>query len=373
MINSERLVKRFVQLAEISSVSGQEGNLRDFLKKEFAARGLEVHEDGAGQALQGNCGNLLIKIPGDPGLPALLLGAHLDTVEPGEGVKVVIGDDGIIRSDGTTILGSDDKAGIAAILEACDTVRENHLPHPPLEILFTVGEEQGLQGSKHFDYTQLEAAYGYVLDGGGDPGTIIVQSPCQNEIEYKVQGRAAHAGINPEAGVNAIQVMAKAINSMPCGRIDEETTCNFGIIAGGQARNIVAESCRVKGEARSLNREKLDRLTDQLVTTFTQKTKELGGTPEVEVVFLYPETSLSPDEDVVRIAIAAAQSIGLKPSTVKTGGGSDASIISGNGIRCANLGCGMSNVHTTGEFIKITDLINNARLVLAIITQAARK
>lgn len=373
MINRDRLVKRFIQMAEISSVSGQEGNLRDFLKKEYCERGLDVYEDGTGQLLNGNCGNLLIKIPGDSRLPALLLGAHLDTVEPGEGVKVVIDDEGVIRSSENTILGSDDKAGIAAIMEACDAVRENDLPHPPLEILFTVGEEQGLLGSKHFDYTRLQAACGYVLDGGGDPGTIIVQSPCQNEIEYTVHGRAAHAGISPETGVNAIQVASKALSDMPCGRIDEETTCNFGIIEGGQASNIVAPTCRIKGEVRSLKHEKLDQLTDKLVTIFNKKTREFGATPEVKVMLIYPETSLSLDEKVVRVAVEAAESIGLKPITVKTGGGSDASIISGNGIRCANLGCGMSAVHTTDEYIKISDLENNARLVLAIIQQAAKE
>jgi tripeptide aminopeptidase len=257
-------------------------------------------------------------------------------------------------------------------MEACDVVRENHLAHPPLEILFTVGEEQGLQGSKHFDYSLLEALFGYVLDGGGDPGTIIVQSPCQNEIEYIVHGKAAHAGISPEAGINAIQAAATALAAMPCGRIDDETTCNFGIIEGGQARNIVASTCRIKGEARSLNREKLDKLTEQLTNIFTDKIKEFGATPEVQVTFLYPETSLAPEEKVVQIAVEAARSAGLKPDLVKTGGGSDASIISGNGIRCANLGCGMSCVHTTDEYIKISDLENNARLVLAIIQQAAK-
>lgn len=373
MINHDRLVQRFIQLAEISSVSRQEGNLRDFLKKEYHDRGLDVYEDETGKLVGGNCGNLLIRIPGDTRFPALLLGAHLDTVTPGMGVKPVIGEDGIIRSAGDTILGSDDKAGIAAIMEACDVIRENNLSHPPIEILFTVGEEQGLDGSKHFDYSLLQARYGYVLDGGGDPGTIIVQSPCQNEIEYIVYGRAAHAGINPEAGLNAIQVAAKALSAMPCGRIDEETTCNFGIIEGGQARNIVASTCRIKGEARSLKREKLDALTNRLIDTFNAVIRECGATPEVNVVFLYPETSMDLNERVVSIAIDAAKSIGLNPSTEKTGGGSDASIITGHGIRCANLGTGMSNVHTTDEYIKISDLENNARLVLAIIQQAARE
>ncbi|HBQ85945.1 MAG TPA: peptidase M20 [Syntrophomonas sp.] len=373
MINRERLIQRFIQLAGISSGSGQEGNLRDFLKQEYKHRGLDVYEDETGQRLNGNCGNLMIKIPGDSRFPALLLGAHMDTVQPCENIKPVIGEDGIIRSEGNTILSSDDKAGIAAIMEACDVMREKDLPHPPLEILFTVSEEQGLEGSKYFDYSLLQAGYGYVLDGGGDPGTIIVQSPCQNEIEYIVHGKAAHAGINPEDGINAIQVAAQAMSAMPCGRIDEETTCNFGLIEGGQARNIVASTCRIKGEARSLKREKLDELTSRLTDKFKAITKECGAVPEVNVVFLYPEISMDLNERVVRVAIEAAESIGLQPITEKTGGGSDASIITGHGIRCANLGTGMSNVHTTDEYIKIKDLENDARLVLAIIQQAARE
>jgi tripeptide aminopeptidase len=371
MIKRERLVKRFIDLAEISSVSGKEGKLRDYLRQMYQERGLEVYEDGTGKLLGGDCGNLLVRIPGDSRFPALLFGAHMDTVEPADNIKAVIDEDGIIRSEGNTILGSDDKAGIAAIMEACDVIAENGLPHPPLEILFTVGEEQGLQGSKHFDYSLLQARWGYVLDGGGAPGTIIIQSPCQNEIEYLVHGRAAHAGINPEAGINAIKVAAQALSAMPCGRIDDETTCNFGIIEGGQARNIVASTCWIKGEARSLRREKLDALTARLIDTFTTITKNAGAIPEVKVEFLYPETSLDLKEKAVAVAIEAARMVGLEPRTEKTGGGSDAAIISSHGIRCANLGTGMSNVHTTDEYIKITDLENSARLVLAIIQQAA--
>jgi tripeptide aminopeptidase len=228
-----------------------------------------------------------------------------------------------------------------------------------------------LLGAKHFDFSKVTSRLAYTLDSGDPPGTIVVQSPCQNEIEYTVTGRAAHAGINPQDGLNAIQIMARALAQMPCGRIDAETTCNLGIIEGGRARNIVAEQCRVKGEARSLQRAKLDKLTAELVDIFKREVRNHGGQPETEVKFLYPEFSLDPEEKVVQLAARAASAIGLSPCLESTGGGSDASIINGNGIRCANLGIGMSSVHTTAEFIKIEDLVNDARWILEIIRQAA--
>ncbi|PKM78648.1 MAG: peptidase M20 [Firmicutes bacterium HGW-Firmicutes-15] len=372
MINRERLVESFIKMVEVASVSGKEGLFRDLLKAEFLLRGLEIEEDGAGTILNGESGNLLVKIPGTVTVPALLLATHIDTVVPGIGIKAIRGQDDVIRSDGNTILGSDDKAGIAAILEAYDVIVEKRLDHPPLELLFTVSEEQGLLGAKNFDYSRLEARKGYVLDSGGAPGTIVIKSPCQNEIEYRVYGQAAHAGINPEDGINSIGLMAKALAVMPCGRIDDETTCNFGIIEGGIARNIVAPSCRLKGEARSLSRSKLDQLTAELCGIFEAEVAKNGGRCEVDVVLLYPEITLQPDEEVIRLAVRAADKIGLTTELMSTGGGSDASIINGNNIRCANLGIGMSAVHTTEEFIRVEDLVNDARLVLSIIQEASR-
>jgi len=372
VVNQERLITNFIKMIKVDSLSGQEEAFRDLLQSEFALLGLAAQEDDAGKILKGGSGNLLVKIPGTVARPALLFAAHMDTVIPGTNIEVIRDQNEVIRSAGDTILGSDDKAGVAAIFEALKVILENGLDHPPLELLFTVSEEQGLLGIKNFDFSKLAAEYGYVLDSGGAPGTIVIQSPCQNEIEYRVQGKSAHAGINPEDGINAIQIMARALAKMPCGRIDDETTCNFGIIKGGLARNIVPESCRVKGEARSLKRTKLDELTIALLDIFKTEVLKNGGNPEVETVLLYPETALQPDEEVVRLAVRAADKIGIKSELLSTGGGSDASIINGHNIRCANLGIGMNAVHTTDEFIRIEDLVNDARLVLSIIEEAAR-
>lgn len=370
MVNGKRLIDSFVKMAEIDSVSGREGRFKDYLVQELKRRGLQVMEDQAGQALGGDAGNLLAVWPGSKG-PAILFCAHMDTVQPGIGVKAQVNDDRI-TSAGDTILGSDDKAGIAALLEAIDCIQEQNLSHPDVEILFTVGEEQGLQGSKQFDFKLLKAQMGFVLDGGGDPGEIIIQSPCQNEIEYIAYGKSAHAGINPEEGVNAIHLASKALAVMPCGRIDEETTCNLGIIEGGTARNIVADVCRVKGESRSLQRSKLDELTNRLVSIFKEEVEKGGGRAEVQVTFLYPEINLDQDAPVVQLAVRAAERAGLKPVLTSTGGGSDASIINGQGIPCVNLGIGMRQVHTTSEYILIDDLVKDAEYIMEIIAQAAQ-
>lgn len=373
MVNKQRLIESFIRMVETDSVSFQEGKMGELIKSEFAQRGIEVEEDNAAELLQGEVGNLLVRIPGNIDAEPLLFSAHMDTVQPGKNIKAIISDDGFIRSKGDTILGSDDKAAIAAILEAYDIIRENRLDHPPLELLFTICEEQGLLGAKVFDYGKLQAKLGYTLDAGGSPGTIIVQSPCQNEIEYTVYGKAAHAGMNPEDGLNAIKLAAAAISAMPNGRIDNGTTCNFGIIEGGKARNIVADNCVIKGEVRSLEQKKLDELTEKLRNTFQTTVENRGGQAKVDIKFLYPAIKLDPDEPVICLAVKAAEKIGIIPNLVSTGGGSDASIINGNGIRCANLGIGMRDVHTINEHISITDLVDDVRLILAIIEKAGKQ
>lgn len=373
MVNEKRLLAGFIRMVETDSISGQEAGMRELLQGEFEKLGLQAHEDGAAALLGGDCGNLLVRMPGNPDLLPLLFSAHMDTVVPGCGIKAVLDDEGFIRSSGDTILGSDDKAAVAALLEVCQLLQENKLEHPPLELLFTVSEEQGLKGAKVFDFKQVQAKTAYVLDAGGEPGVIIIKSPCQNEIEYKAYGKAAHAGISPENGINAIHLLAQALAVMPCGRIDAETTCNFGSIEGGSARNIVADFCRVKGEVRSLSRAKLDRLTAELKGSFCSEVEKRGGKAEVAVNFLYPEIRLEENEAVVELAVKAARNIGLQPQLLSTGGGSDASIINSQGIRCANLGVGMQAVHTCDEHISFRDLVNVARWVLAIIQASCLK
>lgn len=371
LVNRDRIIENFMALVRIDSESGQEAAVRDFVRPRLQDLGLEVYEDEAGKELMGESGNLIAwkhgKLPG----PSIFLGAHMDTVVPGKGIVPVL-KDGTIRSSGDTILGGDDKAGIAAILEALQVIKEQDLSHPPLEIIFTVSEEQGLMGSKHLDFNRVRSQLGYVLDSDGVAGSIIVRAPTQNEFVITVNGKAAHAGINPEEGLNAICLAAYAINHLNIGRIDEETTCNLGTISGGRARNIVADRVEVKGEARSLSPDKLENLTQEIVTVFRDKVEEKGGRCEVEIKHLYPRIDLDPEEPVVQIAVRAARAMGKKPVLMRTGGGSDANIFNGQGIRCANLGIGMKKVHTTEEFIKVDSLVDSARYVLQIIEEAGK-
>ena len=371
LVNRDRLVDSFLTLVRIDSESGQEGAVRDYLKERLQNLGMEVYEDGAGRALGGEAGNLIAWRPGKLSGPSIFLGAHMDTVVPGRGVKPVLEDE-IIRSSGDTVLGGDDKAGVAVIMEALQVIDERNIPHPPLEVIFSVSEEQGLMGSKHLDFTRVRSRMGFVLDSDGETGHIVVRAPTQNEFSLTVLGRAAHAGMNPEEGLNAICLVAYAINHLNIGRIDEETTCNLGIISGGRARNIVADRVELKGEVRSLTPAKLDAVTGEMMAVFEEKVREKGGRCEVEVRHLYPAINLDPEEPVVQIAVRAARALGKEPVLARTGGGSDANIFNGQGIRCANLGIGMKKVHTTEEYIAVKSLVDSTRYILQIIEEAGK-
>lgn len=372
MINRERLVASFIKMVSIDSISRKEKKFMEYLKNEFEQRGFEAWVDQTGNKTSSETGNLLLFRDSSINTEPVMFSAHMDTVVNGVNIRVVEEED-MIRSNGKTILGADDKAGIAMLLEAIDATLEENVDLPPLEILFSVCEELGLLGIKNFDCQKLQSEMAFVLDAGDDPGCIVVQSPCQNFVEYKVIGRAAHAGMHPEQGINAIHVMAKALAKMECGRIDSETTCNFGTITGGEARNIVADHCKVGGETRSLERAKLDEITDRLTTTFLQEVDRLGAEADVRVEFLYPEIKLSADDPVVCMAAQAARRAGLEPSLIKTGGGSDASIINGFGIPCANLGVGMRNAHTNEEYVMVEDLVKGARWIQEIIQISAER
>ncbi len=366
-INEERLTQEFIRLAEIASPSFRERGIADYLKHRLAGFGLEVTEDDTGDRIGGDTGNIYTCLPGDKNSPALFLCAHMDTVNMADGVKVVF-KDGVFRSEGSTILGGDDKAAIAAIIEVLEVLRRQPAQHGDLEIIFTVGEEQGLLGSKHFDCSRLKSEFGYVLDSDGDPGTMITAAPAQNQLDVIIRGRAAHAGIEPERGINAIQVAGQALARLPLGRIDAETTSNIGVIQGGKATNIIPDSCFIQGEVRSLDRAKMDSLTSKIGSEFTRAAEAAGAGSEVRVTFKYPEFHLDRDLPVFRIAAGAAGKLGLKVSYETSGGGSDANNINAAGRTAANLGIGMKQVHTTEEFLRLSDLVADARWLWEIIT-----
>ena len=238
MINKKRMVDEFLELVSIDSVSRKERRMADTLKAELKTMGYEVAEDDAGEKIGGDTGNLICTVKGTKPVPAVMLTAHMDTVEPGRGKKPIV-DGEYIRTDGTTVLGGDDVSGIVCVLEALKVLRENGLQHGDIQIVFTVAEEVGLLGSKNLDLSKIYAKYGIVLDGDGAIGSIAVKAPSQYKMNVAVKGKAAHAGVSPEKGISAIQMAAAAISGMKLGRIDFETTANIGAIPTSSAKGLI--------------------------------------------------------------------------------------------------------------------------------------
>ncbi len=361
MISQDRLVNTFLELVRIDSPSGREEAIRGDLMTRLEALSLTVTQDATG--------NLIARLDGagegKDGAP-LLLSAHMDIVGTDTGIRPVI-EDGIIRSGGATILGGDDKSGIAVILEVLQALVEKGLSHLPLEVVVTVGEEQGLVGAKGLDLSQLYAREGIVLDMGGSIGTIIVSAPYQDKLVVTVHGRAAHAGAEPERGINAIRVAAEAIAAMPLGRIDKETTANVGVIRGGVAANIVPDKVELHCEARSRDEAKLIAQTQAMRAALQEAAARHKATVDWQQERSYNGFNLPPETPIVRRAVKAIEAMGLKPLCQPTGGGSDANVFNVEGIATINLSTGMAEVHTVNEYIAIEDMVRSAELLLRIV------
>ncbi len=362
MINEERLVQTFLELVAIDSPSGEEAAICDELERRFKALGAtEIERD--------EVHNLIARFPGTGPGDYIMLSAHMDTVGKDRGIKPQIRD-GVIYSDGTTILGGDDKSGVAAILEVVQSLNEDNAPHPPLEAVISVSEEMGLAGARALDKGRIKSRRGYVLDAGGPSGVIVTSAPSQDSLEIKVHGRTAHAGAEPEKGVNAIRVASEAIAAMPLGRIDAETTANIGVIQGGVATNIVPDYVFVKGEARSRDNTKLAAQTAAMAGAFQEAAEHNAARVEFKIKRMYTTYKLADNHPVVAAAIAAVKKLGWTPMIKASGGGTDANIYAEHGIYCAIISTGMADVHTPDEHIAIEDMANGARLLQEIILAA---
>ena len=366
MINEKRLLNRFLEYVQIDSPTKEELEFANFIKAELLELGLEVYMDDAGEKVGSNSGNVVARLKAHGEGETIIFSSHLDTVSPSRGIKPQIRD-GVIYSDGTTILGGDDKAGIASIMEALEVVIENNLPHGEIEVAFTIFEEGGLFGSKNLDYSKLNAKKGFVMDSGGDPGVIIVQGPAQNKIDVKFIGKEAHAGVAPETGISAIQIAAEAISNMKLLRIDEETTANIGSITGGSATNIVTKEVVFHAEARSLDNDKLKIQTDHMVKCCEDAATKFGGKVEINVENAYGAFKIDENHELVNSVKLACKNLGFDSKTTTSGGGSDTNIFNANGIDAINLGIGERMPHTLEEHLHIKDLENAARLALEII------
>ena len=292
-------------------------------------------------------------------------------MSPGRGKKAVLDPEGKIKSDGTTVLGADDASGIASIIEALTVIRENDLPHPEIEVLFTVGEEIYDAGSSNADYSRIKAKTAYVLDLTGKAGTAAVAAPTLLALDITVLGKASHAGIAPEEGINALSIAANALSQLKTGHISPDTTVNFGTIEGGKGSNVVPGRVHITGEVRSMRHEAAIRAVDDIKGVFTREAERLGGTAEVSFAEKIRAYRISEDEPVIRRLRDAAASLGWgEPTLVDTFGGSDNNQFVKHGIRGVVLASAMELIHTTEEYSEVSELIKSAELTLELMTLA---
>ena len=374
MINQERIKNLLLEFVQIDSHSRKEREIAERIKKYCEEMGAQVEIDDAGEKVGGNSGNVIARFPGTiTSAEPIMMSAHMDTVVPGEGVKPIVEGD-IIRTDGTTVLGGDDKSGCVVILEVIRSLQEQNIPHTPIEAIFSICEEVGLLGAKNVDVTKIRAKYGIVFDSD-DPGFLFTKGPSANHMEYRIHGLESHAGVAPEEGISAIRIAAEGVAVMNLGRIDEETTANIGQIEGGMATNITPNLVVMKGEARSHSEEKLEAQTQHMTKCFedaaakyevTVAGKTTKASVEAHVVREYSSMNVPDASHVVQLVLKAAVRMGLDVKTMASGGGCDANVFNRKGIECANLGTGMRAIHTVKEWLDVKDMYASAEMTLEI-------
>lgn len=361
MINKKRLVNTFKKLVKLDSLSLKEGKVVMFLEKELDKLGSKHYQ--AGRPKDGEAGNLIVEVPGKG--PTMLLNAHLDTVSPGEHIRL-IEKKGCLYSNGKTVLGADNKAGVAALLEILRVLKERKIKHPNLLVIFTVAEEMGLRGARALPKKLLSADFGIALDGG-DIDEIIYKAPSQNNFTATIYGKAAHAGIHPEKGINAITVASHAIARMKQGRIDRETTANIGVIKGGQATNIIPDRVELKGEARSHSLKKLGKQIKHMENILRRASARFGAGLDIKIEEVYHSFEVNPSARILKLAVGSLKKAGVQPVVKQTGGGSDANIFNAVGIPTIIMGVGADRVHTTEERIMVKDLVKGTEIVFNLI------
>lgn len=369
IVDQERLVNEFMELVQIDSETKNEEKIATILKDKFTKLGLHVQEDNSKKDTGHGAGNLICNLKANTsGIDPIYFTSHMDTVVPGKDIKPTI-KDGYIVSDGTTILGADDKAGIAAIMETIRLLLENDIKHGDIQFIITAGEESGLVGAKFIDKELLKAKYGYAIDSNGDVGDLIIAAPTQAKLNVIMKGKTAHAGLAPEKGISAITLASKAISKMPLGRIDQETTANIGSFQGGKQTNIVCDHVEIEAEVRSLVPEKMEAQVQLMKEKFEETAISFGGSAEVNAEVMYPGFKQSREDRVVDVARNAAKAIGRESKLLSSGGGSDANIFAGLNMPTINLAVGYEEIHTTNERIKISELVKITEFIYAIIKE----
>jgi tripeptide aminopeptidase len=372
LIDEARLKHLLIELIKIDSLSRKERDVAMRLKREMEELGATVEIDDAGEKVGGNVGNVIAHFRGNNSASRpLLLSAHMDTVVPGEGIVPILDGD-ILRTDGTTVLGGDDKSGVAIICEVVRVIKEHKLPCGDLDIVFTICEESGLIGAKCLDVGRIKARTGLVLDSDS-VGFLFTKAPAANRMEFRIHGLEAHAGVCPEKGISAVKVAAEGIAQMKLGRIDYETTANIGVIEGGMAVNIVPNLVVLKGEARSHSQEKLEQQTwhmrrclEEAAARHALETdgQRFFASVEAKIARDYDRMDVSDSAPIVQLVQAAAKNLNVEIKTTATGGGCDANVLNQKGLEVANLSTGMREIHTVKEWLNLKDLYLSAQMVL---------
>lgn len=368
----ERIVEEFLELVKISSPSGGERDMADVLTKKLKALGFFVTEDDAGSKTGGSAGNLIARLPATPGMEQLapiLFSAHMDRVPDGDGIEPVFTGDGRIITDGSTILAADDLAGVCGILDGIRRIRDGEHAHGELEVVFTISEEVSLKGAKNLDYSLLHAKRAYCMDSSGRLGRIITGAPAIDRLFVTVHGKSSHAGASPEKGIDAIKAAAKFIAGVREGRLDAESTSNFGIIRAGKATNVICELAEITGEARSHDVDKLHAYEAYVKDFLKQCEQENGVQIDYRVEENHGAFRVDFAHEVVQAAKRALRAIGVTPSSEIGGGGMDANLFNAHGITAVGVATGYAKNHTHQEELNLEDFLKVGSFVEQLILQ----
>jgi len=368
MVNEERLAKTFVELCRIPSPSGKEGRVAAYIREWISTLGLTVEEDDAAIAIGGEVGNLFVRYPDGQSEP-LFFTAHMDTVQvPFEDeIPVIINKDKVYTA-GRSPLGGDDKAGVAVALELlANAVESGGRRSRPLEVVFTVQEEQGVRGATYFDAGRLMATQGFILDGDTPVGTAIRQSSYKYRFYINVEGRSAHAAVEPEKGINAIKALGSVIAALPTGKLDEDSVANLGLIEGGGVINAVPDKARLVGELRSLRPDRLREIQQEIEEAVQREAAKNGATGSIEWVELYSGYFVPDDAPCARLFAQACEAEGFTVSYLTTLGGGDANAFNNKGLTCIVFGLGMEAIHTNEEYMLLSRLDQSARILHRIV------
>jgi len=372
-VDTDKVVRNFLEWAKMDAPSTKEGFIAEQIEKKLKSLGFTIQYDEAHHHFDGEVGNMIAYWEGTiPDLPPLFLSTHMDTVLPTKGLKPIIRD-GVIYSDGTTILGADDRAALTAYIEAIEYIQQNNIPTGPIELILTVSEQQGLRGARYLDYSKVQSKYGYIFDSDGDVGQIIKKGPFSSKFYIEVIGKASHIGLNPKEGINAFIVAADVLKAVPQGEIKENVLANIGIINGGDLSSIIPGTVNMIGEVRAFTQEDLDNTLDTIYLAASKAAQSYTASVNFTVEKKYIGFEIEKNHLLVENAIESFKDENISYYVCDTLGGADTNTLNENGLVCITLGNGFKNLHTYQEHISVENLVNAVKTAVQLIIKWREK